>query len=346
MAGEPVIAVQSKVGELEALLHAQDDVQPMVDLLDKPPRSKDQVLAKVVDAAVHLAERGRPLWVDIHRLTAASALGTTPGGAFEQLEERVEARFGLIPPPGPALVPVVSEDSSAEVLGKVARLRQHEDRPVVVRVRDVTLPIAELANRMARVADLTGANDLHVVLDVGYFEAVTPLLLKSVVDTARSLDRWTSVTLLAGSVPTNSRTGYATVTEVRHELGLWREVNRLVAAPVRYGDYGVVHPVPARQGPDSNARQPNPYLHYTIEGGRIVLRRQVNRSSSGAFAEGFADLAGELVRSPDFAGHDYSWGDEQLEMCGRGTDKAGTSSRWIAMATSHHIRHVTLETAA
>ena len=345
MAGEPVIAVQSKVGELEALLHGQDDVQPMVDLLDKPTRSKDQVLAKVVDAAAHLAERGRPLWVDVHRLTAASALGTTPGGAFEQLEEMVEARFGLLPPPGPALVPVVSEYSSAEVLDRVSRLRQHEDRPVVVRVRDVTLPIAELASRLARVADLTGANDLHVVLDVGYFKAVTPLLLKSVVDTARSLGRWTSVTLLAGSVPTNSRTGYDTVTEVRHELGLWREVNRLVA-PVRYGDYGVVHPVPARQGPDSNARQPNPYLHYTIEERRIVLRRRVNRSVSGAFAEGFADLAGELVGRPDFAGSGYSWGDEQLEMCGRGADTAGTSSRWIAMATSHHIRHVTVETAA
>ena len=346
MALEPVIAVQSKMGELEALRHTRDGVQPMVELLDRLNGPKDQVLPVVVDAAVSLAERGRPLWVDAHRLTPASGLGTTPGGAFERLEVMIEERFGLLPPTGPALVPVVAEDSSAEVLEKVARLREHEDRPVVVRLRDITLPTAELVGRVGRVAELTSANDLHVVVDVGYVKAVTPLLLKSVVDTVRALNGWTSVTLLAGSVPTNSRTNYDTVTQDRHELGLWRDVNYWVAAPIRYGDYGVVHPASARQGSDSNARQPNPYLLYTIAGRRIALRRQVDRSVSGAFARGFADLAGELVRSTAFAGRDYSWGDERLERCSSGADTAGSSSKWIAMATSHHIRHVVLETAA
>ncbi|MET1074083.1 MAG: hypothetical protein ABWY11_15660, partial [Umezawaea sp.] len=83
-----------------------------------------------------------------------------------------------------------------------------------------------------------------------------------------------------------------------------------------------------------------------IEGKRIALRRQVDRTAKGALATGFADLAGELVLLADFAGPDYSWGDERLDSCGRGTGQAGSSSQWIAMATSHHIRHVTLETAA
>ncbi|MET1073521.1 MAG: hypothetical protein ABWY11_12815, partial [Umezawaea sp.] len=200
MALEPVIAVQSKLGELEALLHTHDGVQPMVELLDSLDDDRGLLLPKLVKTAVELAHLGRSLWVDAHRLTAASKLRSTPGGVFERLDQIAEDEFGLLAPPVPVFIPVLAETSSTEALTKVSRLREQDDRPVVVRVRGLALPTAELAARITRVAELTRANDLHVVIDAGYVKAVNPLLLRNVVDTVRAVAERTSVTLLAGSV--------------------------------------------------------------------------------------------------------------------------------------------------
>lgn len=293
------------------------------------------------------------MWVDAHWLTSASGLRSTPGGAFGQLDEMIEGelsrRLGLFAPSVPALVPVVAVDSSDDVLRKVALLREHHDRPVVVRVRDLTRPAGDLAGRIGRIGrivDLTSVDpaQVHVVVDVGYVDAVTPPVVRDAVDTVRAAAGCGSVTLLAGSVPTK-RTTYDTSTQDRPELELWQHVSRLVEPPVRYGDYGIAHPV-VRPRTTSELRQPHPYLYYTVTGRRIALRRKPDRENvESTAASSFADLAGELVRLPDFAGHRYSWGDERLLGCKEGRVNAGASWQWIAMATSHHISHISREAA-
>ncbi|WP_407638786.1 beta family protein [Allokutzneria albata] len=53
------------------------------------------------------------------------------------------------------------------------------------------------------------------------------------------------------------------------------------------------------------------------------------------------------MNHPDFAGSDYSWGDRELVRCRRGgKGRAGAPRRWIAMATSHHLGHLSRRTSA
>jgi hypothetical protein len=111
---------------------------------------------------------------------------------------------------------------------------------------------------------------------------------------------------------------------------------------IGYGDYGVTHPVP-RSG--ENARSPYPYLCYTVPRRTVVLRRRIEKGDVPA--ERFADLAEELVEREDFAGPDFSWGDRELTLCRpSGGRAAGSVSRWVSMATSHHLEHVSRRTPA
>jgi hypothetical protein len=113
------------------------------------------------------------------------------------------------------------------------------------------------------------------------------------------------------------------------------------AEDIGYGDYGVTHPKTPK--PSRYMRNPNPYLCYTVPGKTVVLRRRLAAGEKAA--DGFTDLAEELVERPDFAGPAYSWGDHELAECRRGP-RFGSVSKWVAIATSHHIEHVCRRTAA
>ncbi|WP_410651049.1 beta family protein [Amycolatopsis sp. cmx-4-54] len=104
----------------------------------------------------------------------------------------------------------------------------------------------------------------------------------------------------------------------------------------------MTHPKPPQS--NGNARTPSPYLCYTVPQKTVILRRK--KEKEDVVAELFADLAEELIERDDFAGPDYSWGDRELTRCRRtGGQTAGSVPRWVAMATSHHLEHVSRRTA-
>ncbi|MGM1063585.1 beta family protein [Saccharothrix sp. Mg75] len=354
----PLIALKSKKGELDALHHlpANPESRPaiLVELLDSVGvAERGQLLPALVRAAVDAAAHDKPLWIDAHLLSATSSLARQPGGPLEFLDKQIENtlhdELGLLALDVTALIPVVADSATDDELRTISLLRQHRPRDVVVRVRGVATPPAEIVDRLRRVVSRTGveAGHLHAVIDLGFVETVQPAhvaraarLIGTIVEGIGP----SSTTLLAGSIPAG-RNSFATTTRQRPEVPLWLAVAEQVGRAVNYGDYGVVHPVPP-EGGDPGPRTVNPYLYYTAPGSTVALRRQLAREDGkpvqGAAVEAFTALAEELLARPEFAGRDFSWGDHELTRCRRGGGRtAGTVPRWIAIATSHHIEHVT-----
>lgn len=341
----PLVTVKCKLGELDALcrLPATHDahVRLMVELLDSATPG-GRLLPALVRAAVSVANVRRTLWLDTTWLTAASPLAGLPGGVFEYLDEMIESalleELGLMADGLPGLVPVIAGNAPDEVLRRVRLLVEHRERDLVIRFRR-PLPASELVNRIRAVMGLTGTRveHVHVVLDVGFVEEVRTPKVAAVAEAAAAVHDVLgpgSATLLAGSIPAD-RTTYATTTRDRPEVFLWGEVCRRVGM-IGYGDYGVTHPVP-KSG--ENARSPYPYLCYTVPRRTVILRRRLEKGDVPA--KRFADLAEELVERDDFAGPDFSWGDRELTLCRpSGGRTAGSVSRWVSMATSHHLEHV------
>lgn len=341
----PLVTLKCKLGELDALCHlrstSEAQVRLMIELLDSA-RPDGRLLPALVRAAVSVANLRGTLWLDTSWLTAASPLAGRPGGVFEYLDDMIESallnELGLMADGLPGLVPVITSGASDDVLRRVRLLVEHRQRDLVIRFRPAS-PAGELVDRVRHIMRLTGTRvgHVHVVLDVGFVEDVREPQVAVVAEAAAAVHDMLgpgSATLLAGSIPA-LRTTYATTTRDRPEVSLWSEVCGRVGM-IGYGDYGVTHPVP-KSG--KNARAPYPYLFYTVPRRTVVFRRKVEEGDDPA--ERFADLADELVEREDFAGPDFSWGDRELTLCRpSGGRAAGAVPRWMSMATSHHLEHV------
>ncbi|MFC3456194.1 beta family protein [Amycolatopsis speibonae] len=350
----PLVAVKAKLGELNALsnLRSPQDarVRVMVELLDSV-NPAGRVFSALVRAAVRAARDDRALWLDTAWLAGDSPLARQPGGVFEFLDNAIESaaarEHGLFAPDVAYLVPVVSVDATEDELRRVRLLLEHKERDIVIRLPHLGRPPHELLRQIGSIMRSTGTRQghVHAILDAGFVEIVRPGDTAGAAETASAVSDLLgpeATTLLAGSIPA-LRTTYATTARDRPEVTFWNEVRHTRADSVNYGDYGVTHPKPPKS--DGNARTPNPYLCYTVPRKTVVLRRKAEKDDVPA--ELFADLVEELVKRVDFAGPAYSWGDHELTRCRRtGGQTAGSVSRWVAMATSHHIEHVARRTPA
>ena len=343
--GRPLVAVKCKSGELNALrqLSSADDAQAdvIVELLDSVKPS-GKLLPALVQAAVNVAQFNRTLWLDTTWLTAGSPLAQQRGGVFEYLDDIIESAMvqslGLLAVDRAGLVPVISVDASNDELRRVRLLIEHKDRDIAIRIRR---PAPRLAERIRSIMRLTGTEPgrVHAVIDTGFVETVRAHQVASIAEAATTTSDLLgpgATKLLAGSIPRERKT-YATILLDRPEVTLWNEVRNGCSGDIGYGDYGVTHPEPPAAG--GNARSPFPYLCYTVPRRTLILRRKQKKGDVAA--ELFADLAEELVERDDFAGPGYSWGDRELTQCRpTGSKVAGAVPRWIAMATSHHLQHV------
>ncbi|WAL68736.1 hypothetical protein ORV05_13470 [Amycolatopsis cynarae] len=348
----PLVVLKCKLGELGALCNLRSgsdaQVRLMIELLDSV-KPAGKLLPALARAAVRLAEFGRTLWLDTTWLTPASPLAQRPGGVFEYLDTIIESALleahGLFASELPGLIPVVPVTASDDDLRRVRLLLEHKSRDVAIRVHSPWMPEQDLAEHTRRIMRLTSAQtgQVHAILDAGFVEAVHTHHVRAVTRSAAVLSGLLgpgSTTLLAGSIPA-IRTTYTTIEHNRTEVSLWREV-RHSTPEIRYGDYGVTHPKPPIAG--KGGRSPFPFLCYTVPQKIVILRRRLE--TGDVPAELFADLAEELVERDDFAGPDYSWGDHEFMRCRRrGGRTAGSVPKWVAMATSHHLEHVSRRTA-
>lgn len=354
--GDPprcLVALKTKVGELDAICNTDDvvvsKVVHLVELLDSTGRDRGRIAPLLDRAAVHLAARGRQIWVDPRWLSADSPLRRLPGGPFAYLnhiEQAVEDEFGLFALDQPWVVPVVGEASTDMDLRQVSILREHKDRDTglrVTRLASTRFDLEALAERIIRRCGVAPTR-IHVIIDAKYVDIATTHLIDDIARLTSDLSeiiRPASITLLTGSIP-QQRNGYQTLIRERSEPALWHALRCAGVEGLRYGDYGVVHPKPTIT--EGRPQNPHPYLNYTISGHTLTLRRPIRKTDDvtdeGAFATAYGEIADELTERREFAGGDFSWGDRSMIECRTGRKRVGSVSKWIAMATSHHIAHL------
>lgn len=248
----------------------------------------------------------------------------------------------------PGMIPVVSADAGDKHLNEVRMLVEHKRRQVAVRCgtdsRIGRVPLIEQVERVAEAVQVS-TRDLHVLLDEVFIETADEqraLRLAATLSEVRESHEFASIGLLSGSTP-QKRRDYSTHVRKRPEVELWESVQRQCEYPLRYGDYGVVHP---RMADASGVpAQPNPYINYTVPGACLSITRSVpGRGPAlppGGGERYFIDAADELVNHEKFAGIDFSWGDQRFYWCRMERSPAmGSSQKWIALATSHHLAHL------
>ncbi|WP_163511383.1 beta family protein [Fodinicola acaciae] len=352
-----VLTAHSKLGELTALSHLSRPeataIQPVAVVLPRlVPESR--LMAAFVAAATALAGFGRPLMVDLSRIPAGHPLRAEPMGAYDFLDnevrDSVEEKFGTAELP--TLTPVFAAGRDLDTADAEAARRadKRDGRGAALRIEGLTRrPAYDWAAELARqsAALEIPPQRLDVLVDAGYVDSVQERRVDLVCDLVAAVHQELpvrSVTLVSGSVPAR-RFVSQTIIKPRYERQLWSACASSLSGELRYGDFGVVHPLQADQqlaGPVTT----NPYLFYTAAHGSLYLSRQLPRDDNGKIVRGggatkFREIANELSRQSEYAGPRYSWGDAELAGCANGTvQNVGTVTRWIAIGTSHHCAHL------
>lgn len=118
----------------------------------------------------------------------------------------------------------------------------------------------------------------------------------------------------------------------RYESKIWKS---LLAKPlpckIHYGDFGTKHPyyMPAKYEGSAS-------IKYTLEDIFLIYRGK-KASEHKRQGKQYNDSAKRLIKSKEFSGKDFSWGDGRIYEIGNRDDKPGNSGSWVQISQNHHL---------
>jgi Beta protein len=349
-----VAALQTKWGELNALRRAEPEVwerlTPLLQVLgpktQKGPLRPERISnwVKVIAQTVG----SRPCFLDILRLRPTRPTVTKPGNQQPVLSSIYAAarRRGMMFVP---VLPLGGTDGKGYVK-LVADAALCDGRGVALRypllhvaLRSGKTHADVLSDALEAVAvDVTHAD---VLVDLGHLsedETLEPEDVAADLAVIMALGAWRSVVLLGTSMP--SMLGGGVIGEgvvgalPRREWKLWAGLrDAKVGRLPTYGDYAVQHPTPPEdENGGGNTMRGN--IRYTVAETTLIARGEGPIRQAGN--EQYRELCQMLVARNEFAGRDFSWGDEVIYDCAAGTGDVGTQNLWRGAGTSHHLRQV------
>jgi hypothetical protein len=127
---------------------------------------------------------------------------------------------------------------------------------------------------------------------------------------------------------------HGTLAVRRQELLLWTRLQDDWASATKLGfsDYGVIHPDFSQNIPAINA---NAKIRYT-RGQSIHYFRGVGLYKPSNFGQ-YHDVAGRVIQSPHYRGHQYSAGDKKIWDCAKRNCGTGNLGTWVRADQNHHI---------
>jgi hypothetical protein len=347
-----VVAVQNKPGELKAIRNASAEtwerLTPLVQIVG-PKKPTEPFRAERVSGWVKriaAAVGHRPCFLDILRLapTYPTVTATATSPVLSAIYAGARKR-GLV------FVPVLplGGNQVADYLKLVRDAALCDGRGAALRY-----PLLRLALQAGKThADvLNDALDelgisvsaADVLVDLGYLsgdEELDPKDVSEALNDVRAVGEWRSLVLLGTSMPSMLGGGAIAEGEVgqlpRREWELWSALKGKDAGRLpTYGDYAVQHPHPSQDEIGGNTMRAN--IRYTVKELTLIARGQGPVIQAGK--EQYRDLCRMLVEREEFAGRDFSWGDEVIEDCAAGLREPGAQGLWRGAGTSHHLRVV------
>lgn len=123
---------------------------------------------------------------------------------------------------------------------------------------------------------------------------------------------------------------------IRKEMVVWKAIYESnVIENLIFGDYCVRGPNSATSGifPDVNGK-----IRYTIDDAYFISRghsqREVDKWGQ------MRDVSKRVIESGYFVGREYSWADDYIYQCYKGTLPTGGAGTWIGVDTNHHLAYV------
>jgi hypothetical protein len=234
---------------------------------------------------------------------------------------------------------------AVHAMADMASLADLRGQPaVIVRAYGESTPLADIQSVVAGVRKACGKRmPIYVVLDLYALgdidiNAKAALLQPQVATLAASGDV-AQIGMAGGSFPMNLGSLKQGVGNrlPRQELAIWK---RLRAMPncqgVIFGDYGVTNPEPL-EDIDPTKMNPAAAIRYTLKNEWWVLRGAgVRTEGKGGMAQ-YNGLCTLLIRSPDYSGRTFSYGDERYYVHAQPGASSGNLTTWRRDATNHHV---------
>jgi len=353
-AGHYVVALQTKPGELNALMNASPQtwahLTPLIQIVgpkgsSAEPFTKNRVEDWVKKVAVAVGIHA--CFLDVLRMRPNHPTTMRDGNRPVLSVIHAAARKRHL-----AFVPVMRLSDAKTIVSQIADTTACDGRGVALRI-----PLLGTVNPDGRSAETLIKEALDAVqmetdsadllMDLAYLSEDTeidPEDLASLIDELVAVGPWRSVVLLGTSMPRSLGGGIVVAGSIgrlpRREWLLWSALSksRLSRLPT-YGDYAIQHPEPPM---DVIAGQ-IPFgirgaIRYTHETETIIPRAKAPRHEEGR--EQYRQLCEVLVSQPEFAGRDFTWGDRQIAECAAGECEPGWEDHWRGAGTSHHLRLV------
>lgn len=349
-----VAALQSQPGERDALQHLSAEIwERMTPLLHfvgpkTPPAAFQAQTIRNWVARLAPSVGEHPLYIDVARLDPTHPVATRDGQApvLACIYEAARAR-------SLRFVPVVWVGESSDAHRRIvadAALQDGHGVALRYRMRDYGPPEGSglapyLAGELAALD--REPKDADLILDLGYIDPDDELDPDGIAAALRQMlavGPWRSVVLLGTSIPTMmSCVDEGSVGSLpRKEWELWSqlqdcELDRMPA----FGDYVIQNPHPPHDGGGPGMRA---NIRYTSNGETLVARGRGPFYEEGN--EQYRGLCEQLVARTEFAGRNFTWGDEVIEDCAAGAVEPGGQRVWRGAGTSHHLRVVSEQLAS
>lgn len=309
------------------------DVPPIPEVGDRPRTPEQHYLSQAEKLEKYWGQRG-PVFVDSRLVQPwrRTADGKHPAAILFSRAQHL----------GIGVVPVTGLRRERAYQEAVRDAVIQSGSGVCLRIEDPDLT-ERLADEIAALLEWLGVavDSTDLVLD---FRAVSQeseramaLAAGAAIRAQPHLDRWRTFTLAAGAFPRSlGELGRAPVIRLpRTDWRLWQTVSEALPATVRrpaFGDYGIAHP--DLEDADPRLMTVPVALRYTTPTEFLVLKRGSYRKSGGA---PFQRICEEFVRSPDYSGDAFSWGDGYIARTARGEESGGNPEAWRKVGTSHHL---------
>lgn len=352
--GHYVAALQTKSGEIRALREASaqtwEALTPLIEVLGpKAPGTEPFGQSRVDGWAKKLADAvgSHTIFLDRLRLSpnhlAQHRRGTVPVLTAIYAGAR---RRGLV------FVPVLQLGDVAGTIQQVADAAACDGRGVALRVPLLGTVVPDGGSISAVVMQTLEAVEIEVsgsdlMMDLRQIPEDVEIDIDDLVpmiDELVAVGHWRNVVLLGTTMPRTLGGGVVEAGTIgrlpRKEWLLWLALPRSgVSRLPTYGDYVVQHPDPPLDMAEGQVphgiRAAIRYTHDTVT---VIPRAKEPRRIEGK--EQYRQLCDILVAQPEFAGRDYTWGDQQVADCADGTCEPGWEDHWRGAATSHHLRFV------
>jgi hypothetical protein len=351
-AGHYVPALQSLPGELAALAHASretwEHLTPLIQLRGPKTSRKEPYREEAVAGwakKVFEAVGRQPCFLDTLRLTSTHPTKTKVGECPVLSVIHAAARKR-----GLEFVPVLKLGSKSPEVRLIRNAALTDGRGVALRYRLLSLALPAGRTAEALIKETLTAVEVEfagadLLIDLGFLSQDAEVHAEDVAPAVTELaaaGEWRSVVLMGTSMPSSLGGGVVKEGTIgrlpRREWDLWCDLRDFGLDRIpTYGDYAIQHPDPPLEGHETGPGQ-RANIRYTTNEVTLVPRAVGAVVTEGR--EQYRDLCRQLVVQPEYAGREFTWGDELIADCAYGHDEPGWQNHWRGAGTSHHLRHV------